>query len=339
MGISPMKRTLFAVVFALAAILTSGPTWADAARISIGKQQGLSYLPLIIAQGERLIEKHAHDQGLEGVTVDWVYLASATALTDALLSGSVDYLAGASPVLNVLWDKTRKDVKGVVNLSNFDFTLNTINPNVRTVRDFTESDRIAVSAVKLSVHAIILQMAAAQAFGPVQWERLDHLTVSRSHSDGLTAMLSGRSEVTAHLTTPPFQNLELADPRVHRVLSTSEVLGGGGASVLVFTSTKVHDGNPKLTRALIDATADAIDLIRNDRHRAAEIYAATEKTSLSVGQIEAIIADPANEYSVVPRNAVKFAQFQHRIGTLRSRPDSWRDLFFPEAPEGDGRGS
>ena len=185
-----MKRTIFAVVLALVATLASGPVRADAAKISIGKQQGLSYLPLIIAQSEKLIEKHAREQGLDGITVEWVYLASAGALTDALLSGNVDYVAGASTVLDVLWDKTRKDVKGVVNLSNFDFTLNTINPNVKTVRDFTEADRIAVSAVKLSVHAIILQMAAAQAFGADGWERLDHLTVSRSHPDALAALLS-----------------------------------------------------------------------------------------------------------------------------------------------------
>lgn len=330
-----MKRFAWGIAAALVAAGLAMPAWADAAKIRIGKQQGLTYLPLIVAQKEKLIEKHARAQGAGEVEVEWVYLASAAALTDGLLSGNVEYVAGASTVLNVLWDKTRKDVRGVVNLGNFDFSLNTVNPQVKTVKDFTDADRIAVSGVKLSVHAIIIQMAAAQAFGDDQWDKLDRLTVSLPHPEGLAALLSGKGEITAHLTTPPFQTLELADPRVHQVLKTSDILPGG-ASILVFTSSKVRNGNPKLTRALIDATAEAVEFIRRNPRRAAEIYAELEKTVLPPAQLEAVITEPANEYSVVPRNTLKFAQFQHRIGTLKLRAESWRDLFFPEAPEGSG---
>jgi len=330
-----MKRFALAIAATVILALSASTAQAESARIRIGKQQGLTYLPLLIAQKEGLIEKHARAQGLDGVAVEWVYLASAAALTDAILSGNVDYVAGASTVLNVLWDKTRGDVRGVVNLSNFDFTLNTINPRVKTIADFTDADRIAVSGVKLSIHAIIIQMAAAKAFGEDHWDQLDRLTVSLPHPEGLAALLSGKSEITAHLTTPPFQTLELADPRVHKVLATSDILGGG-ASILVFASSKTRIENPKLTKAVIDATAEAVDLIHKDPRRAAVIYAELEKTSLGVGQIEAIIADPGNEYSALPRNTLKLAQFQHRIGTLKTRPDSWRDLFFPEALDGNG---
>ena len=64
---------------------------------------------------------------------------------------------------------------------------------------FSDKDRIAMPAVKVSIQAVTLQMAAEQEFGQGQHGRLDHLTVSMSHPDATAALLSGRSEVTGRL--------------------------------------------------------------------------------------------------------------------------------------------
>src|SRR6185312_3884163 len=98
--------------------------------------------------------------------------------------------------------------------------LNTRNPAVKTLKDFTDKDRIALPAVKVSIQAVTLQMAAEQAFGPGQQNKLDQLTVSMKHPDALAALLSGRSEVTAHFGSAPFQYQELEDKRAHRVLNS-----------------------------------------------------------------------------------------------------------------------
>jgi NitT/TauT family transport system substrate-binding protein len=311
---------------------------AQTLQLRIGKQLGLSYLPLIVAEHDKLIEKHARQLGLEEPKIDWVQLGSAAALNDAILSGSCDYVAGASTVLTVLWDKTRKnmDVRGVVALGNFDYALNSANPAVHGVADFTDKDRIAVSGVKLSVHAILLQMAAAKAFGADQWDRLDHLTVSMSHSDGMVALMSGHSEITAHLTTPPFQDLELADKRIHRVFAASDVLGDGGATILLFAANRVRQDYPKLNQALIEAVREADQIINTDRHRAAEIYLAAEKPSLGLAQVEALLNDPGTRYTAAPRNIVQFAQFMARTGTIRNRPETWQELFFPDLDVAEG---
>lgn len=323
------KRSFLSLFFAVAAIATAS---AESAKISIGKQLGLSYLPLIVAEHDKLIEKHAQALGLANVEVNWVQIGSASALNDAVLSGTCDYVAGASTVLAVLWDKTRKtlDVRGVVPLGNFNYALNASNAAIRGVADFTDNDRIAVSAVKLSVHAILLQMAAAKAFGPDQWDRLDRLTVSMPHPDALTALLSGHSQITAHLTTPPFQDLELKDPRIHRVFAASDILGDGGATILLFAAKRTRAANPKLNQALIEAVTEAIDNINTDRKRAAAIYREAEKTSLSPELLDAILNDPGNRYSTVPRNTLQFAQFMAKTGVLKNSPTDWRELFFPE---------
>ena len=64
-------------------------------------------------------------------------------------------------------------------MSNGAITLYTINPNVKTIADFTETDRIAVPTVRLSFNAMMLQMAAEQLWN--EPHRLDHLTVALGH--------------------------------------------------------------------------------------------------------------------------------------------------------------
>jgi NitT/TauT family transport system substrate-binding protein len=59
-------------------------------------------------------------------------------------------------------------------LNSMPLYLNTINPNVKSIRDFSDKDRIALPAVKISIQAITLQMAAEKTFGPGQHGKLDH---------------------------------------------------------------------------------------------------------------------------------------------------------------------
>jgi NitT/TauT family transport system substrate-binding protein len=80
---------------------------------------------------------------------------------------------------------------------------------VKTLKDFTDKDRIALPAVRVSMQAVILQMAAEKEFGAGQQHKLDPWTVSLSHPDGLAQMMSGKSEITAHFTSAPFMYQEL----------------------------------------------------------------------------------------------------------------------------------
>src|SRR2546430_2091073 len=75
--------------------------------------------------------------------------------------------------------------------------LNTRNPKVKTLADFTEQDRIAVPGIKTSFAAVVLQMAAAKTFGMANYAKLDPLTVGVPHPDALAAMLSGGTEITS----------------------------------------------------------------------------------------------------------------------------------------------
>ena len=186
--------TFAASAFALVATLAEAQT-----TVRIAKQFGIAYLPLTIMEQKQVLEEHGRRRGLD-LKTEWMKFGSGARMNEAILSGDLDLASGGISPLLTIWGKTRGNigVKGVAALNSMPLYLNTINPNVKSIRDFSDNDLIALPAVKISIQAITLQMAAEKTFGPGQHGKLDHLTVSLSHPDGMAAMLSGRSEITAH---------------------------------------------------------------------------------------------------------------------------------------------
>jgi len=276
----------------------------------------------------KLLEAEARARGVE-VTTAWIRFAAGTAINEALISDNLDFASGGVGPLLTIWARTRGnlDVKGVAALNSMPLYLNTINPNVKTIADFTEKDRIALPAVKVSIQAVILQMAAEKAFGPGNHTRLDHLTVSMSHPDGMAAMLSGRSEITAHFSSAPFQYQQLADPRVRRVLSSYDVLGGPHTFNSVWAMGRYRSGNPEIMAAFIAALNRAMGMIKDDPEGMAELWIADQGSRLSKDDAVKIIRDPENAWTTTPQKIMAFAAFMHRNGSIRARPERWQDVY------------
>jgi NitT/TauT family transport system substrate-binding protein len=320
-----------AAVIAASAMLWAGHAGAaEQQELRIAKQYGISYLPLEVIEVQKLVEKQAKAAGLGDIKVEWSQLSSGAPMNDALLSGNLDLVSGGVGPLLTIWARTKGNynVKAVSSINSMPLYLTTINSRVKTLKDFGDADRIALPAVKVSIQAVTLQMGAAQQLG--KSDALDRLTVSMAHPDGMAAMLSGKSEITAHFTSAPFQYQELEDKRVHRVLNSYEVLGGPSTFNCVWTTTKFHDQNPKLYRAFVAALEDAMTFINGDKHAAAELWVNAEKSKLPVAFIEKIIKDPENVFTTVPQNVMKYAEFMHKTGAIKELPASWTDVFFPE---------
>src|SRR5215472_14868234 len=125
----------------------------------------MSYLQFNLMQLQGLVEKHAKAAGIPEVKVIWATFNSPAAMNDALLSGSVDIVSGGVPGLLTIWARTQgtaNAVKGIAAFSSQPILLNTRNPGIKSITDFTDKDKIAVPAVKVSVQAMMLQMAAAK---------------------------------------------------------------------------------------------------------------------------------------------------------------------------------
>jgi NitT/TauT family transport system substrate-binding protein len=218
----------------------------------------------------------------------------------------------------------------VAALNSMPLDLNTINPNAKTVKDFTDKDRIALPAVRVSIQAITLQMAVEKAFGPGQHARLDALTVSLSHPDGLAALLSGKSEVTAHFTSAPFMYQELADARVHKVLDSYQVLGGPHTFNVIWASSKYYDANRKVVEAFVAALDDAMQQISKNPAEAARLWVKNENSKIPAAEIERMIRLPENEWTMVPKKIMDYAEFMSRASLIGAKPTQWQDVFFDD---------
>ncbi|HTH60586.1 MAG TPA: ABC transporter substrate-binding protein [Paraburkholderia sp.] len=301
-------------------------------QLRIAEQFGIVYLMLNVARDQQFIEKEGRKEGVD-VKVDWVKLSGGAAINDALLSGSVDVAAaGIGPLLTV-WDRThgRQNVKGVASLGNLPYYLVSNNPNIKTIADFTEKDRIAVPAVSVSVQSRVLQYAAAKRWGDKDYDRLDKLTVAVPHPDATAAIIAGGTEITGHFGNPPFQNQELAgNPKAHIVLSSYDVLGGPSSATVLYATQKFRDDNPKTYRAFINGLADAASFIAAHPDAAADIYIRVNQAKIDRNLLLSVIRNPQVQFKVAPQNTLPLAQFMYRVGAIRNDPKSWKDYFFDD---------
>ena len=312
---------------------------ADAAEIRLARQFSVGYLQLNVMEHQKLIEKHAKALGLNDVKVTWSTFNGPAAINDALISGNIDIATGGVPGLLVLWARTKgtpQEVRGISALSSQPFLLNTRDPAIKSIKDFKDGDRIAVPAIKVSVQAITLQMAAAKAFGVKSFEKLDPLTVSMTPPDATIALLGGKSEVTSAFSVPPFQYQQLENPAIHTVLNSFDVMGGSHTFTVAWTTAKFRDGNPVLYKALIAALKEATDIVNKDKQAAAALWIEDSKSKLPLEMVSKLVAGPQVRWTMTPENTMKYADFMAEVGTLKTKAASWKDYFFPEVYDEKG---
>ena len=323
--------TKLATTLALSAAvaLPSASAFAEG-QLRVAQQFGVVYLLLNVAQDQKLIEKHGQALGVP-IKVEWVQLSGGSAVNDALLSGSIDVAgAGVGPLLTI-WDRTRgrQNVKGVASLGNFPYYLVSTNPNVKTIADFSDKDRIALPAVTVSVQSRILQMAAAKQWGTGQFTRLDRLTQSVPHPDATAAIIAGQTEINGHFATPPYQEQELAgNPKAHIVLNSYDVQGGPSSSTVLYATEKYVKNNPKTYRAFVDALAEAAQLITKNPELAADAYLRVTKAKMDRAFLVKVIKNPQIQFKVAPQNTLGLGQFMQQAGAIKNKPANWRDYFF-----------
>jgi NitT/TauT family transport system substrate-binding protein len=315
----------------MALAMHAGSVRAEADEIRIARQYGLGYLQLMLMEHDHLFEKHAKALGFGDLKARWVTLGGGSVANDALLSGSVDIIGGGIGAFVTLWEKTRGSlgVKSPGALASFPMLLNSNNPAVKSIKDLTDKDKIALPAIKISPQAVTLQAAAAQIWGFDQYARLDHLTVTLPHPEAMQALTSGRSEVTAHFATPPFMYQEIKDRKVHTILNSVDVWGSQTATI-TWTTSKFAKENPKLLQAFQAALEDATTIINADKRKAAQLYVEMAHDKGGVDEVYAMLTDPQMKFTTIPENITKFTDFKHKTGTMKVKPDSWKDLFFED---------
>jgi NitT/TauT family transport system substrate-binding protein len=324
-----MRRIVWLLVGLLIAAM---PVRAETNEVRIAQQTSIAFLQFNVMKHQGLIEKHAKALGLPEAKVTFATFNGPDAMNDALLSGAVDVVSGGPPGLLVVWAKTwgsAQEVRGVGALSQLHFLLNTRNPAVKHIRDFTAADRIAMPAVKVAAQSVLLEMAAAKEWGDAAFEKLDPLTLAMSPSDTTAGLLSGGGNFNSAFTVPPFQEMQLKDPAIHTVLDSRDILGASTASY-AWATKKFHDANPKVFLAVVNAMKEASDFIMAHKKEAVAFYLEDTRAKVDPELIQKILDDPSNIYSTTPLGSMKWADFMYRVGRNKVAAKSWKDLFWPE---------
>lgn len=328
-----IRNRLFATFATLVFFVATANVRAEVSEVTIAQQYGVSFLPLMWMEHNKLIEKHAKALGLGELKTNWAKLAGPAAITDGLLAGGVTFSAVGAPTLITLWGKTKGNmgVMGVSAVTTYPLYLNVRNPNVKSIKDFTDKDKIAVPAVKVSTQAIMLQMAAEKAFGEGNHYKLDPFTVTLSHPDGMVALMSNTGGVDAHFTASPFHEQEMKIPGVRTLTTSYEILGGRATALVIVATTKFREANPKTYNAFLAALKESIDGINRDKKAAAQRYLewANDKKS-TLDEVYAAISNPDYAYTLTPEKVFKTAEFMAKIGSVKDKPKTWQDMFFPE---------
>jgi NitT/TauT family transport system substrate-binding protein len=322
---------LFVALFLALPIATATNARAEVSEITVAQQYGVSFLPLMVMEKNSLVEKHAAQAGLSGLKVNWVKVAGPSVMNDGLIAGALHFAAQGAPSLITLWDKTRGQIKAVSAITTYPLYLVTRDPDVKKITDFTTKDKIAVPSVKISTQAIMLQMAAAQAYGEKEYAKLDPLTISLSHPDATLAFIGNTAGVNAHFSTSPFYEQEIKVPGAHLVTTSYEILGGPATALVITASAKFREANPKATKAFLGALSEAIETVNKDKRAAAKLYLeVAHDTKNSVEDIVATISDKDYAFTLQPQKVFATAQFMAKIGSIKQAPTSIDDLFFPE---------
>lgn len=317
----------------LSAIIAVTGAHAETTEIRISKGYGIHYLPLYIMQHDHLLEQAAKQAGLGDIKVSWPVIDGGNNINDAMLAGALDVAAIGVPGFLTLWAKAkgnpRLEVIGLAGVGAGSLYLNTNKPGIKTLKDFTAADKIALPGIKTSFAAVILQMVAAKEFGDDNYAKLDPLTVGMPYPEATAALISGKTEIDAHVASPPFSYMELDHPNVHRVFNSVEVLGKTTV-IMAHTTRAFYEKNPKLCAAFIAAVDEATKQIAADKRAAARTYNEMAAVKSSSDDILRILEDPDTHFTVTPEGVMEFADFMQRVGSIKTKPKNWQEVFVPE---------
>ena len=319
---------------ALAAPMLGRPARAEVSVVRIAKQYGLPYLPIMIMEHEKLVEKHAARLGLPSLRPEWTTLGGTGAIADSVVAGSTDFAGAGATALLTLWDKTVGTGHEVVALSGIQsmpFLLMTNNLALNSVADLTDKDRVAVPGVKISAQALLLEMEAAKRWGQDHYDRLDKFTVTLPHPDALLGLLSGTSSVNCHYAVSPFYYYEQASPKCKLILKSYDTFGGHHINGTLIGSRRFRDANPKTTQAVLAAQDEANAIMNQHPEQAAAIYIElAHDTRSTPTEMARYISDPDNDWTTTPAGVEKMAEFLHKVGRLKHLPASWKDVYMPD---------
>ena len=78
-------------------LLSAAFAHAETGEVRIARQFGITFLPLMVMEQQKLVEKHAKAAGIGDVSVKHFIAGTPAAINDAILSGAAHFVAVGPP--------------------------------------------------------------------------------------------------------------------------------------------------------------------------------------------------------------------------------------------------
>ena len=286
------------------------------AEINMAEQFGIAYAPLQIMREQQLLE-----EALPGVKINWKQYGGPAPIREGMLAGEIDFgFMGASPVLIGI-DKGMP-WKYATGISANQVALVTDQPHIRSLKDFSEKDRIAILSPGSTQH-ILLSIASYETFGDPN--KFDSQIVSLSHPDAMDALIAD-TEIVAHFATPPYIDKELQQG-MHIITTAEDIMGGPFTFITGVALTSFYEEKREYYDAILQCLEEAIHYINNNLDEAvatlAPIYGIDEET------LKAQMTYHGTIYSGELAGIQKLADKMYEIGVLEN-PITYEDAVFPK---------
>ncbi|MCJ7688810.1 MAG: ABC transporter substrate-binding protein [Clostridiaceae bacterium] len=268
--------------------------------ISIAEQFGLAYAPLQIMKENKILEKN-----YSGVKIDWKQLGNTAAIREAMLSNQIEVGFMAIPPFLIGLDKGM-EWKIASGLSESPVALVTNSENIKSIKDFSKTSRIALPQPG-SIQHMLLAMQCEKEFGDAK--KLDNLLVTLAHPDAMNALLSAK-DITAHFSTPPYLFKELEQKNIHQILDGKDAIGADFTFIVGVTTNEFHDIKPELYKALVSSIKESIVFMQNNPDKSAEILANVFK--LSKDEVLKYITHKGMVFTDEVKGVDEFAKFMKK---------------------------
>jgi len=297
--------------------------------VRIGVGFGLAFLPAYICEDLKLVEKHGKEGRLD-LRVSYQHFPGAGPLQEALAGRAIDIAPfGAAPLL-AAWEKAKdasRQIFAVSGLTTLPPALLTNRADVRSLADFRSTDRIAVPS-RSAPQLYLLQMQSEKVFG--QYDKLRRQIVVLSHAEAVNDLVGAKESVAGYFSSSPYAEIALADGRVHKILTASDVIDGKASFLILGASKGYIAVHPKVPEAVAKAIDEAARIIHDDPRRAAEIYLMHEPSrTLDAAALAGVLSGLKDEFGSAVRGIGAFADFMGRHGELKSPPASWKEIVAP----------
>lgn len=305
-----------AVLMAVSLCACGRDTSGDSNSLTIAYQYGMAYAPFEVMKEQKLIEKY-----YEGAEVKWSNLNSGAAINEGFASGDVD-IGGMGVAPAITGVTSGVPYKIASNMSAQPHKIMSNKEDIQSLKDIGADDQIALVNIG-SIQHVLLAMAAEEQLGDAR--ALDNNIAAMSHPDGMSALISG--SVSCQLTTSPYVFKEEAEGGIHEVEALQQVWPDGNSFIVMMASNDLYENNPELYNAVVQALAEAIDWINNNKEAAAELLCKAE--GVDAETMLSWLNDPACIYSTETKGVMEMAEFMDTNGFLENEgPSSMSDLAF-----------